>query len=113
MRKWANICHGSEYKKVMIYSGDVGVYVFLYDSPNAVFCSADEYYENEEDALADWEDKIVPDGWHIIDDPLPGCQQDSILPIRVKGRDIGKPEWGQYEILVDGEWKELQENGSM
>ncbi len=106
MRKWAYISQESEYKKVMIYSGDKGVYVFLYDAPDAVFCCADEYYENEEDALAEWEDKIGPGGWHTIDDPLPDCQHDSILPIRVKGRDLGKPQWGQYEILVDGEWKE-------
>jgi len=108
MRKWAYICRESEYKKVMIYSGDGGVNAFLYDSPDAVFCSADEYYEREEDALANWEDKIGPDGWHLIDNPLPGCQHDSILPIRVKGRDTGNPQWGRYEILVDGEWKEYQ-----
>lgn len=106
MRKWAYISQESEYKKVMIYSSDEGVYVFLYNSPDAVFCSSDEYYENEEEALADWEDKIGPDGWHTSDDPLPGCQHDSILPIRVKGRDLGKPLWGRYEILVDGEWKD-------
>lgn len=104
MRKWAYISQESEYKKVMIYSSDKGVCVFLYDSPDAVFCCADEYYENEEDALAEWEDKIGSDGWHTIDDPLPDCQHDSILPIRVKGRDIGELQWGQYEILVDGEW---------
>ena len=108
MRKWAYINQESEYKKVMMCSGDEGVYVFLYDSPDAVFCSADVYYENEEDALTDWKDKIGPDGWHTIDAPLPGCQQDCILPIRVKGRDIGKPQWGRYEILIDGEWKDYQ-----
>ena len=108
MSKWAYISHESEYKMVMLCSGDNGIYVFLYDSPDAVFCSADEYYENEEDALDDWEDKIGPDGWHTVDDPLPGCQQDCILPIRVKGRDIGNPQWGRYEILIGGEWKDYQ-----
>jgi len=108
MRKWAYISQESEYRKVMIYPSDEGVYVFLYNSPDAVFCSSDEYYENEEEALADWEDKVGPNGWYTIDDPLPYCQHDSTLPIRVKGRDIGKPLWGRYEILVDGEWKEYQ-----
>ena len=41
-----------------------------------------------------------------MDDPLPCCQQDAFLPVRVKGRNIGKPEWGKYEVLQDGEWIE-------
>lgn len=28
------------------------------------------------------------------------------LPIRVKGRDIGEPQWGKLEILENGKWKE-------
>lgn len=32
--------------------------------------------------------------------------ENAFLPIRVKGRNIGKPQWGQYEIWKDGVWKE-------
>jgi len=39
-----------------------------------------------------------------IDDPLPYCQHDCILPIRVKGRQTGNPQWGNYEILSNGNW---------
>ena len=45
-------------------------------------------------------------GWIPIDDPLPYCQHDAFLPIRVKGRDIGEPQWGKLEILENGKWKE-------
>lgn len=41
----------------------------------------------------------------LIEDPLPGCQHDAFLPIRIKGRESGNPQWGQYDILEDGEWK--------
>ena len=34
------------------------------------------------------------------------CQHDAFLPIRVKGRDIGEPQWGKLEILENGKWKE-------
>lgn len=36
--------------------------------------------------------------WIDIDDPIPYCQHDAFLPIRAKGRNIGKTEWGKYEI---------------
>ena len=44
----------------------------------------------------------------MLGDPPPGGQHDSFLPVRVKGRDAGKPEWGKYEILRDGEWVEYR-----
>ena len=28
------------------------------------------------------------------------------IPVRVKGRNVGKPEWGKFEVLQDGEWIE-------
>lgn len=30
------------------------------------------------------------------------------IPIRVKGRNEGKPLWGQFETLVDGKWVEYE-----
>lgn len=74
-------------------------------SKDAIQCSFDYYYNELSDALEDWEDKISEDGWHEIDDPLPYCQHDTFLPIRVKGRDLGEPVWGELEILKDGKWK--------
>ena len=65
------------------------------------------FYEDLESTLEEWEDQIDAEGWHEIPDPLPDCQHDCILPVRVKGRDKGAPEWGQYEILKNGVWEEL------
>ena len=41
-------------------------------------------------------------------DPLSDCQHDAFLPIRIKGRNIGRPQWGQLEILKDGKWEEYK-----
>jgi len=57
-----------------------------------------------ESVYEDWNDEIDERGWIDIDDPLPDCQHDAFLPIRVKGREIGEPQWGQLEILKDGQW---------
>ena len=84
MRKWADLkadarsMDGTSYRRIMIYSYDEGTYVFLYESEDSVCCSEDEWYETEEDALDAWEDQIDQNGWHVIDDPLPGAQQDTI-----------------------------------
>lgn len=68
-------------------------------------CSFDYWYGDLSEALESWEDEIDEAGWHMIDDPMPYCQDDAFLPIRVKGRNLGKPIWGQYEIFDDGEWR--------
>ncbi|MBR5041709.1 MAG: hypothetical protein IKX67_00575 [Bacteroidales bacterium] len=113
MRKWAVLkpgcqeLNGFQPRKIMIHSTEEGTYVYVYDAEDALFCKADELYKCEADALAAWEEKISPEGWHIIDDPLPDCQHDCILPIRVKGRNLGSPRWGEYELLENGEWKDI------
>ena len=71
---------------------------------DAVQCSYDAWYPDVESVYEDWNDEIDERGWIDIDDPLPDCQHDAFLPIRVKGREIGKPQWGQLEILKDGQW---------
>lgn len=43
-----------------------------------------------------------------LEDPLPYCQHDAFVPVRVKGRNIGKPEWGKFEVLRDGSWIEYK-----
>ena len=56
--------------------------------------------------LEDWNDEIDERGWIDIGDPLPDCQDDSLIPIRVKGRNTGKPEYEKLETLKDGAWVE-------
>lgn len=115
MRKWAYLAEPLEYNgqqiyKVMVYeTKKEGTYVFLYDSPKAQICVIDEWYASLAEAIRSWDSYVKDECWMIIDDPMPNCQYDCILPIRVKGRDIGKPEWGVYEQLVDGDWVEYKE----
>ena len=63
-----------------------------------------------EDLYEDWNSEIDDRGWIDIEDPMPDCQHDAFLPIRVKGRNIGKPEWGKLEIYENGQWKEYIPN---
>ena len=112
MRKWSLLqpntrIDGQAFQKILIYEDAEGTWVFLYDTRDALFCAEDLFYEDLESALEEWEDKIDIEGWHEIPNPLPDCQHDCILPVRVKGRDKGAPEWGKYEILKNGVWEEL------
>lgn len=91
--------------KIMLYQTPKdGVFLFQYCSPDAVCCSYDQYYHDAADVYADWNDEIDERGWIEIDDPLPFCQHDAFIPLRVKGRENGQPQWDQLETLRDGEW---------
>ena len=90
--------------KVMLYETKEGIYLFEYDRPDAFQCSSDRIYDSLKDLYEDWNGLIDEKGWIEIDDPLPDCQHDTFIPIRVKGRDTGKPEWGKFETLEDGRW---------
>lgn len=112
MRKWSYLkpdIHfgGQAFQKIMVYEDAEGAWVFLYDTKDALFCAEDLFYEDLESALDEWEDKIDVEGWRVISDPLTDCQHDCILPVRVKGRDLGIPQWGKYEILKNGIWEDL------
>ena len=90
--------------KIMICEAEDGVYLFGYGSPDAVRCSWDLFYESPEEVYDDWNGRIDERGWIGIEDPLPGCQHDAFIPLRVKGRDTGNPKWGAWEVLKDGKW---------
>ena len=109
MRKWAyltepRVYNGQTIYKVMIYEKEDETYVFLYNSLEAQISAADEWYPNLEEAISAWNSYVKNGSWVAIDNPMPGCQDDCVLPIRVKGRDTGKPEWGVYEQFIDGDW---------
>ena len=110
MRKWSCLAkpykdNGMTIQKVMICQTESeGTYVFLYRSIESQISIADEWYETLEKALEKWTPLIAPCNWTSIDDPMPGCQQDSFSPIRVKGRNTGNPEWGKLEILDHDKW---------
>lgn len=114
MRKWAFfdrpfLYNGLEMQKIMLYQTPCGeTYVFLYTQKDAQHCQADEWYADWQKALDVW-DNVPHSAWIAINDPLPDCQHDAALPIRVKGRQLGKPLWGQYEILQNGQWHDYTE----
>ena len=115
MRKWAYLAtaldrDGESIKKIMVYETDSrDAYVFLYHSDTAQTCAHDEWYATLDEALAAWSPLIAATGWTVIDDPLPDCQHDAFLPLRVKGRNTEKPQWGQYELLTDSGWVDYHE----
>ena len=92
--------------KVMLFEAEDGVSLFEYDSPDANQCVLDRRYETLDEVYEEWNGLLDGRGWIDLADPLPDCQHDAFLPIRIKGRNTGKPEWGKFEIFEDGEWKE-------
>ncbi len=111
MRKYAYLkkplkCSNNDFVyKIMLYQQEPDkIYLFEYCSMDAVLCSSDLYYTDLSDLYDDWNNKIDEKGWIDIEDPLPYCQHDAFLPVRIKGRNTGKPEWGKFEILKDGKW---------
>ncbi len=92
--------------RIMLYDTGEGVCLFLYSRPDDVRCVSDRFYDSPGTVYEEWNDLIDDRGWIGMDDPLPGCQHDAFIPLRVKGRDAGKPEWGRFETLRDGKWIE-------
>ena len=116
MRKYAYLKEpmksgeGEPVVKVMLYKAEEGVYLFEYTSRDAVQCSADRCYDSLENLYGDWDDLIDERGWIGIEDPLPDCQHDAFIPLRVEGRNTGNPQWGKYETLIDGQWVDYAEH---
>ena len=88
----------------MLYQTPKEVYLFKYCRIDAIQSSFDAWYPDVESVYEDWNDEIDECGWIDIDDPLPDCQHDAFLPIRVKGCNTGEPQWGRFEIFMDGQW---------
>ncbi len=112
MRLTANIKQqDSEVKRLMIYESEDGVYLFGYDKQFDSSAIWDNWFEKIEYAFeASQEYGIDKNDWNEIPDPLENCQHDWIEPVRVKGRENGKPEWGIYEKLINGQWQEIKPN---
>jgi hypothetical protein len=98
--------------RVMIHQAKGDVYLYSYSSMIDGFCDSDEWYKSVEEAdeICKNEYGIGLEEWQIIDDPMEGCQGDWIEPVRIKGRNTGNPEWGKFERLANGVWKEFNPN---
>ncbi|MDR0500197.1 MAG: hypothetical protein LBG97_02985 [Coriobacteriales bacterium] len=107
MRKIAFVNNGTEIKKVMIYDSGNGVYLFGYTTMLDCNCIWDEWYENLSDAEARCSEDfgLSPEEFIAIADPLDWCNHDYIMPVKIKGRELRKPEFDKWEILRDGKWQ--------
>jgi hypothetical protein len=113
MRKLATVKNDHpDVKQVIIYECEDGVYVFRFASFEDGSAISDEWYQSviEADAMCENEYGINSNDWKYIGDPMEGCQHDWIAPVRIKGRDLGKPKWEKFERLENGIWREFIPN---
>jgi biofilm protein TabA len=105
MRKIAFVKEDSPARKLMIFVSEDGVYLFGYDCVEDSSCVWDKFFSSVEDAeeFAYEAYHILDEDWISISDPHKDCQQDFILPTRIK-RIIEKPLWGKFEVLVNNKW---------
>ena len=107
MRKYAILKEPKDnIKRIMLHETDEGLYLYEYNTVKDEPCCSDLYFDSREAAetFIKAEFEVMESDWILIGDALEFCQNDLILPIRIKGRDIGKPVWGHYERLQDGVW---------
>jgi hypothetical protein len=110
MRLVADVLPNAEgIKRLMILETEGGVYLFGFNRVPDSGGMWDEWYETVADAKEAGQEayQVVAEVWTQIDDPCEHCQQDWIQPVRVKGRDTGRPEWGKLERLVNNQWVEF------
>ena len=93
----------------MLCDSEHGCYIFLDDRANDGPGFAD-YLQNsmaDAEAMCARSYGTAADDWSAIPDTLDGCQDDWIEPVRVVGRDVGKPQRGRFERLEGGDWKPI------
>jgi hypothetical protein len=111
MRKIANVRKADkDVARCILHACAEGVFVFPCATLEDGSSIGDNWFESlasaEEACLREY--GIRAEDWVVIDDPLSGCQQDWIAPVRVKGRIDGKPQWGVMERLENGKWIEFR-----
>ena len=108
MRKVAFIEIDDECRKVMIHETSDGVFLFGYDCLQDASAKSDNWFSTVSDAEQYCQDayNLSSSDWINIADPMKDCQQDFIIPTRVKANVIGKPIYGTFESLKNGEWIE-------
>ena len=106
MRKVLYTDFNDQTKKLMLYQAKDGVYVFGYDCLQDTGGNWDCYFETIEDAdkFCVEEYDIDKENWITISEPMEYCQHDIIMPTMVKGRDVGKPEFGCLQSLISNQW---------
>ncbi|EGR0768240.1 hypothetical protein HBG08_001171 [Vibrio parahaemolyticus] len=106
MRQVAKVENHSEIKRLMLYTCEDGVYLFGFDSDNDAPSKFDYLQDNIDEVYEISKDDygVEIDAWIQIDNPMEYCQHDRIEPVRVVGINLGSPQWGRLEQLVEGKW---------
>ena len=110
MRKVARVeKEGPGVRWVILCESESGIYLFFCQSEEEGSATGDSWFATVEEAerVCAQELGVARGDWIPVGDPLPGCQDDWISPVRVPGRDTGHPRWGALERLIDGQWVEL------
>ncbi|MFC3355485.1 hypothetical protein [Sphingobacterium zeae] len=93
-------------KKLMLCQTNGGVYLFGYYNLQDASADWDHFFCNMDDAiescLEDYD--VNKEDWITIEDQPKNCQQDFIIPTRIKGREAGKPVFGHLQQFVKGQW---------
>lgn len=99
--------------RCIMYACEEGVYVFPCATEEDGSATGDYWFRSIDEAenFCRNEYGIGTNDWTSVPDPLPGCQDDWLAPVRVKGRDVGEPQWGKYERLENGIWVEFTPSG--
>ena len=95
--------------RLMIYKSDEGVYVFGFDDLADNASKSDNLFQDLEEALDFCQETYNTDNdkWISIEDPQMNCQHDWIERTRIKGKEKDKPQYGQFEYLVNGRWTDV------
>jgi len=89
---------------LLLDEADGGIYVFPFASDLDGSSTGDSHVSGGlADVEAYYADAIEGE-WIAIGAALPYCQQDWIWPVRVAGRESGKPRFGELERLVGRVW---------
>lgn len=110
MRKVAFKDIDGKTKKLMLCRAKGGVYLFGYYSLQDSSADWDYFFCTMEDAIESCVEEydVNEEDWIIIANQPKSCQQDFIIPTRIKGREVGKPVFGHLQRFVKGQWVDYE-----
>lgn len=96
-------------KKVMICKNTTGFSLFEFDTKLDCNCISDLFFEKLENAEQYCNEKynIQIQDWFAISNQQDFCNVDYIMPVKIKGRETGKPQFDNWEIQINGKWEEF------
>ena len=110
MRYIAKVNNTPDVIRVMIHSdSDGSALLYIFDSPFDGACTADYWFASVDDAAecAAEDYGVKASDWFDVPDPQAHCQGDWVTPAKIPGRELNAPEWGQLQLWLDGQWREL------